>query len=145
MMCYLRQPETDDDFRRYYHFRWQRLRAPWNQPEGSEQDAIEEQSFHVMAENAQREVIGCGRLQFNSAEEAQVRYMAVDERYERKGVGRKMMVKMEQYAVQHGIRTIILNAREPAVGFYRQMGYCLEGESYLLFGEIQHYFMVKTL
>jgi len=53
------------------------LRAPWNQPEGSEVDDIEDQSFHLMAVDDNNEVIAVARLQFNSPTEEPLRYLAV--------------------------------------------------------------------
>lgn len=144
----IKQPETDKEFEQYYHLRWKLLRAPWNQPEGSEIDDIEDQCFHIMAtaENEDGEaVIGVARLQFNSDSEAQIRYMAVAGEHERKGIGRQLMNTMEQYANSSGCRNIVLDAREPAVAFYQKLGYRLIKKSYLLFGEIQHFLMQKEL
>jgi ribosomal protein S18 acetylase RimI-like enzyme len=38
-----------------------------------------------------------------------------------------------------------LHAREIAIGFYQKLGYQMIEKSHLLFGEIQHYLMEKTL
>ena len=40
---------------------------------------------------------------------------------------------------------LTFEARENAVPFYKSLGYQIEQESYLLFGEIQHYRMKKAL
>jgi predicted GNAT family N-acyltransferase len=145
----IKQPETDKEFKEYYHLRWKLLRAPWNQPEGSEIDDIEDQCFHIMAvsvnENKEDKVIGVARLQFNTDSEAQVRYMAVAEEQERKGVGRELMNAMESHACSTMCKHIVLDAREPAVAFYQKLGYRLIEKSYLLFGEIQHFRMHKEL
>ena len=87
----IKQPQTKEQFKHYYHLRWQQLRAPWNQPEGSEVDAIEDQCFHVMAVNDNNKIIGVARLQFNSNNEAQIRYMAIDNsfRSEERRVGKE--------------------------------------------------------
>ena len=85
------------------------------------------------------------RLQFNSSEEAQIRYMAVTSAYERQGIGRALITAMEDHARDSAIKTIVLDAREPAVGFYQKLGYDVIDKSYLLFDEIQHFRMVKRL
>jgi len=141
----IKQPKTEDDFKSYYQLRWKLLRAPWNQPEGSEVDDIEDQCFHLMAVDDNNEVIAVARLQFNSDDEAQVRYMAVAGAYERQGIGRELINSMEAYAGESTRRKIVLDAREPAVGFYQKLGYTLVEKSYLLFDEIQHYRMMKTI
>jgi predicted GNAT family N-acyltransferase len=141
----IKHPQTDDEFRRYFHFRWKILRAPWQQPEGSEIDDIEARCFHVMAVDLENNIIGVARMQFNSAIEAQIRYMAVAEKHERKGIGGAMIKAMESHAVASNHSTIMLDAREPAVGFYEKLGYTVTQKSYLLFEEIQHFRMVKNL
>ena len=144
MPLIVKQPESPEDFEQYYRLRYRILRAPWGEPEGSEVDAIEDQCFHVMAMHNQT-VAGVGRLQYNSADEAQIRYMAVDKAYEGSGIGRMIVGALEQEAANNAVQTIVLDAREPAVGFYQKLGYLIEAESYVLFGEIQHYRMVKRL
>lgn len=143
-MCFhIKQPENEEEFKHYYHLRWQLLRAPWNQPEGSEVDDIEDQCFHVMAIDDNNEVIGVARLQFNSASEAQIRYMAVARTHERQGIGRALIRAMETRAIKTSHKKVILDAREPAVDFYKKFGYNVIEKSYLLFDEIQHFRMEK--
>ncbi len=141
----IKQPESKAEFKRYYHLRWQLLRAPWQQPEGSEVDAIEKQCFHVMAVDDEEQVIAVARLQFNSDDEAQIRYMAVNPTHQRQGIGRALIDAMEQCAKKSSYKNIVLDAREPAVDFYKKLGYQLIEKSYLLFDEIQHFRMSKSL
>ena len=145
MLYKIKQPQTDTDFKQYYRLRWQLLRAPWKQPKGSEIDDIEASCFHIMAVDDSDEVIGIARLQFNSADKAQIRYMAVQPACERQGIGRALISALEQYAKKSSHEKIILHARETAVGFYQKLGYRVIEKSYLLFDEIQHFRMSKTL
>ncbi len=145
MSFVISQPDTEKEYEQYYHLRWQLLRAPWNQAEGSEVDDIEDQCFHVMAVDEINNVIAVARLQFNSNTEAQIRYMAVAREHERKGIGRELVNVMEQYAQNSSCKKIILHAREPAIGFYQKLGYKVIEKSYLLFDEIQHFRMIKEL
>ena len=55
------------------------------------------------------------------------------------------MAYLEDQAKTKGWTEIVLEARENAVPFYHAIGYSNVAESYLLFGEIQHYRMSKTL
>jgi len=141
----IKQPKTEEEFKRYYQLRWQLLRAPWNQPEGSEIDDIEDRCFHLMAVDDNNEVIAVARLQFNSDDEAQIRYTAVDKTYERQGIGCELIKSMEAYAGESARRKIVLDAREPTVGFYQKLGYEVSEKSYLLFDEIQHFRMKKNI
>ena len=144
-MYSLRRPVSEEDFRQYFDFRWRLLRAPWKQPQGSERDAIESECFHLMALNAEQDIVGVGRLQLNNETVSQIRYMAVDSNYQRLGVGRLLVDGLEQHARHRRVTTIMLDAREGAVGFYTKLGYLKQQKTYLLFDEIQHYRMVKSL
>jgi predicted GNAT family N-acyltransferase len=147
MSFVIKQPDTREDFKRYYRLRWQILRAPWNQPEGSEVDNIEEQCFHLMAidANDKTTVTGVARLQYNSDTVAQIRYMAVAAEHEKQGIGLALIQALEKQARKANRQFLILHARENAVGFYKKAGYRLKDKSYLLFNEIQHYLMKKEL
>ena len=149
MSFVISQPDTEKEYQQYYHLRWQLLRAPWHQPEGSEIDDIEEQCFHLMVIDTNSKnkttVIGVARLQYNSDTEAQIRYMAVAREYERQGIGRELINAMEQRAIKSSHKNIVLEAREPAVNFYKKLGYSVIEKSYLLFDEIQHFRMIKEL
>lgn len=140
----LSQPETAEEFAQYYELRWRILRNPWGQPRGSEQDMEEASSYHLMASDGQQ-VIGVARLQFPGEDTAQLRYMAVANDWQGKGVGRKIVLHMEGVARQQGARHLFLHARDNALGFYRKLGYEIVEPSYLLFGSIQHYQMQKDL
>ena len=140
----IKQPETPDEFKQYYALRYRILRAPWGESEGSEVDEIEDQCFHIMVTNDET-VLGIGRLQYNTENEAQIRYMAVEKAYEGKGIGRMLVNTLEQQARNKNMCTVILDAREPAVGFYQKLGYSIEKKSYLLFDKIQHYRMTKQI
>ena len=140
----LKQPESPEEFKSYFNLRYRILRAPWGEPEGSEVDEMENQCFHIMAMNNQ-ELVGVGRLQINTADEAQIRYMAVEKEYEGNGIGRMIVNTLEQQAREKNVGTVILDAREPAVGFYQKLGYKIEKKSYVLFNEIQHFRMTKQI
>ena len=143
---YICEPKTREDFRRYYHLRWKILRKPWNQPKGSEiDDDLEDKSIHLMICVENGRPIGVARLHFNNSEEAQIRYMAIDYDFQRKGVGTMLLKELERRAKNRGSRYIILNARENAVGFYKKNGYTIIGESYILFDTIHHFKMKKNL
>ncbi len=140
----IKQPQSPDEFKQYYQLRWRILRAPWGEPEGGEVDEIEEQCFHIMAMDNEK-AVGVGRLQFNSALEAQIRYMAVEKTYEGNGIGRMIVDALELEAINKNVCTIMLDAREPAIGFYQKLGYNVEKKSYVLFDEIQHFRMTKQI
>ncbi len=138
----IRKPGTKQEFEQYYHLRWRVLRKPWDQPKGSEQDEIDNDSTHIMA-IIDGNVIGCGRGHFNSSTEAQIRYMAVDEDFREQGVGLRILTALEEELTKNGAKEIILKARENAVSLYEKHGYIIYQEGEILFGEIKHYWMRK--
>jgi ribosomal protein S18 acetylase RimI-like enzyme len=71
--------------------------------------------------------------------------MAVEKEYEGNGIGRMLVNALEQEARNKNMCTVILDAREPAVGFYQKLGYSIEKQSYVLFDKIQHYRMIKKI
>lgn len=138
-------PETKLDFKHYYHFRWQMLRAPWQQAAGSEQDDLETNAIHRMIKNEHGEVIAVGRLHKTSQSQAKIRYMAVADSCQGKGLGKLIINALEQEAIKQGVNEIELNAREVALTFYLKLGYQQIEKSHVLYDEIQHFRMLKNL
>lgn len=141
----IRPPKTPEEFAQYYELRWRILRAPWNQPEGSEKDTLEKVCYHLIAQDDSQRVIGVGRVQFNKTDEAQIRYMAVEPKHTGTGIGSKIVAKLEAIALDNDHDLIVLDAREPAVRFYEKLGYEVKEKTHVLFGCIQHYRMQKVL
>ena len=104
-------------------FRWEVLRKPLGMTKESLSDSIEDKSFHLMGIDAKKNVIASGRVHFNSENEAQIRYMAVDDRFKRRGIGSEIVDKLERYATSKGAEIMVLNAREEAISFYSSLGY----------------------
>ena len=138
----IREPKTEQDFELYYDLRWRILRKPWNQLKGSELDETDKDSIHIIAIKGDK-VIGCGRGNLNTKEQAQIRYMAVDESFRRQGFGIGILKALEENLTENGAEEIILKAREEAIAFYEKHGYKIYEEGEILFGEIKHYWMRK--
>ena len=139
------EPTSEKDFELYYDLRWRILRKPWNQPKGSEKDELEDKSIHAMVCEVDRVPIGVGRAHFNSDEEAQLRYMAVEEEWQGKGIGKMILSYLEGKIKEKGAKVIILNARDIAIKFYEKNGYEIVKEAHTLFDAIPHYRMRKIL
>ncbi len=139
------EPATSEEFNQYYDLRWKILRAPWNQPRGSERDADDVNSTHLMVMDDNNRLLGVGRLHFNNIRDAQIRFMAIDIPEQRKGVGIYLLHALEAMAAKHGASHITLDARETALGFYRKQGYNPQGPGHTLFNSIAHVKMIKVL
>lgn len=124
--------------------RYEVLRKPWNKPKETATDELESQSVNACIE-AEGNVIACGRLQDNGSGIGQVRYMAVAEGQQGKGLGKLILSKLEEEARAMGLHTIELQARENAVEFYKAQHYTVRETSFKLWDIIQHYLMTKNL
>jgi ribosomal protein S18 acetylase RimI-like enzyme len=141
----LAEPRSEIDWERYFDLRWRVLRAPWQQPKGSEQDNREADSVHLMLCDASRMPLAVGRLHLNSPDEAQIRFMAVDPKATRRGLGTIVLLALEARAAKMGAHCIVLNAREQAIPFYRKHGYVVTGDAETMFGNVSHVRMTKRM
>jgi N-acetylglutamate synthase-like GNAT family acetyltransferase len=142
---FIKSPENKEEWEEYLLFRWKMLRKPLGMSKESLEDELEDNSFHLTAVNKKNNnIIGSGRVHFNSKEEAQIRYMAVSENFKRKGIGSEIVKRLEEYALNNGAKTLILNARKEAINFYKSLDY-LEGSPYQSDTGIPHKTMKKSL
>ncbi len=141
----IRQARNDAEREAACLLRWVVLRAPWQQPRGSECDELEDVARHYLAVDAGGQVLATGRIHTVGTDMAQIRYMAVRPGHERRGLGRRLLAALEADAVTNGASRIVLHAREASVDFYRHCGYRVIRRSHRLFDSIQHYEMEKMV
>lgn len=144
METVIRSPKNENEWIAYYDLRYRILREPWNQPRGSERnegDASEQHFALYFAEN----LVAIGRLDQCNEKTRQIRFMAVEKKFQGLGYGNLLMLEMEKCCRNDNMDEIILHARESAVPFYQKLSYQVIEPSYNLFGEIQHYLMSKKL
>jgi len=139
------EPKSKKEFQLYYNLRWEVLRKPWGKPKGSERSESDSVGFHRMVLDESDKPIGVGMLLHNDDKVGQIRFMAVSQKHQGVNIGSKLMFCLESLAIEQKIQTIILHAREVALGFYIKKGYKNIEKSYLLFNDIQHYLMSKNL
>src|SRR3954463_9888643 len=138
------EPSSEADWSGYFDLRWRVLRQPWDQPRGSERDPEDSSAYHLMVRRPLGTVVAVGRLHFNSKDQAQVRYMAVDPDCRGKGLGGRVLSGLEAHAQVKGASEIVLNAREAAIPFYIRYGYEVIGPFDTLFGSVNHVRMRKS-
>ena len=119
----IKSPETELEWNKYFKFRWEMLRKPLGMSKETLKDELENESYHLIAVDEQKIVVGAGRLHFNNNREGQIRYMAVNNKIQRKGLGSEIVSELEAIAREKGIQEMVLNARENAISFYLSMGY----------------------
>ena len=117
----IKSPESTEEWESYLLFRWEVLRKPLGMTKESLSDSIEDKSFHLMGIDAEENVIASGRVHFNSENEAQIRYMAVDDRFKRRGIGSEIVDKLERYATSKGAEIMVLNAEKRRLAFIQAL------------------------
>jgi len=140
----LKSPSSYQEWKEYFLFRYKILRKPIGLHRSTIRDKLEKISYHIMATNNKREIIGVGRLHFVNTKESQIRYMAVDKNFRKKGVGNAIVHKLEMHSIDSHRNNIILNARENAVIFYSKLGYVNFGKIDVGI-DIKHFQMKKNL
>lgn len=138
--------------------RFEVLRRPLGMVLGSEENAREAECRHLVAW-VDREVhdglgrvgvgepavVGC-TLWLGDADGrgGKLLQMAVDSRWQGTGLGARLVRELERKVFIDGFREVRLHARETAIGFYRKLGYEVEGETFFEVG-LPHKLMRRTL
>ncbi|MBN8667545.1 MAG: GNAT family N-acetyltransferase [Chitinophagales bacterium] len=90
------------------------------------------------------QVVACCILTPHEEGILQLRQMAVSSEIQSKGRGRAIVEFAESWAMGNGYHTLMMHARDVAIGFYEKCGYSLVGEGFTEVG-IAHHLMVKKL
>lgn len=144
-MFQVQESKTKSELDAILKLRYIVLREPWNQPASTATDELEEHSINAFIADENKNVIACGRLQENEGKIGQIRFMAVDNKYQGQGLGKLIVIFLEKRAKELNLKSVELQARENAVDFYKKNGYEIRSKSFLLWGIIQHFLMEKYL
>ena len=136
---------TEKEIIEIIELRYKVLRQPWQQLKETATDNLELVSLNAYINDESGKVIACGRLQKNSDETGQIRFMAVDNFHQSKGLGNMIVSFLEDEGKKIGLKKIELQARENAVEFYKKAGYTIKEKTFLLWGIIQHFLMEKEI
>jgi len=145
-MYHLRVPQTEEELKEYYQFRWEMLRKPLHQPPGSERDAYDAMAHHQMVVDEEGKAVAVGRLYINADNEAAIRFLAVDPHVQDKGLGTLVAMTLESVARQEGVKRVVCSAREDAVEFFSKLGFLNQGEILSQSTTpIRHFLMIKPI
>ena len=136
---------TNQQLNSILKLRYEVLRKPWSQTIDSASDQLEHKSINAFIQNNKGVFIACGRLQENENKIGQIRFMAVDQNYQGKGLGKLIITSLEEKAKDLQLNKIQLQARENAVSFYKNNGYVMIEKTFLLWDQIQHFLMEKQI
>jgi predicted GNAT family N-acyltransferase len=96
-------------------------------PEALEWDGVDPECRHVLAETADGEAIGTGRL----LPDAHVGRMAVLPPWRRRGVGSALLAELVAMARRRGDACIVLHAQAYVAAFYRRAGFEAVGDPFM--------------
>ncbi len=142
-MLEIRSPRSDAEWDRYYDIRYRLLRKPWGNKRGEERKPEDAIADHLAA-FSNGTPVGIGMV-YDDGGNARIRFIAMEEEYQRKGLGTKLMAALEGLARKKGFKKAILWGDENAVKFYEKLGYKNVGKGPLLNGLLQQYDMEKAL
>jgi len=141
----VKQATTEVQLKNILQLRYDVLRKHWNQLIETATDDLENKSINAFIEDENSNLIACGRLQENDNKIGQIRFMAVSQTCQGKGLGKLIIQFLEEQAKNKNLVELQLQARENAVKFYTNCNYRIKEKSFLLWNEIQHYLMIKDL
>ncbi|RPG61073.1 MAG: GNAT family N-acetyltransferase [Flavobacteriaceae bacterium TMED220] len=106
-----------------------------------------EKSFHLGAFN-NKKIVGIISILNTSTKTNNIRRlrgMAVKKKYQKNGIGSKLISRAEEILVSENIFLIWLKAREKAINFYLKKGYRKIGEPFEIINIGIHYYCEKKL
>ncbi len=89
-------------------------------------------------------LIGCLVLTKKSKYIVRMRQVAVDTGWQKKGIGKALVLESERIAKKAGYKKMVLHARDVAVAFYKKLNYKKTDKPFVEVG-IKHFSMEKTL
>ncbi len=145
-MIIIQSPATRDEFKAYYALRSRVLREPWGQPRGTEKDDYEPLSQHFMAVREDtREIVGVVKLFEKEPGVGWFSHLAVAPAYQKKGIGKMLVARMEEEARKRGFRVLGCYARLNTTNYFEKLGYRIAGLPTHYFGTTQVVWMQKDL
>jgi len=109
-------------------------------PESLEWDGRDDACRHVLALAGDSGVIATGRL----LHDGRIGRMAVLPAWRGCGVGRALLERLQELALQDGLRQVYVHAQAAVAGFYRRAGFRIVGQPFVTAG-IAHVVMTKLL
>lgn len=143
-MKFIEMTFASEAYERAWLLRQAVLRAPLGLTLDISERAAEASHRHFALFTDSNELAACISVVPLPDGSAKLRQMAVNEIMQGAGLGRKLITSVEGLLAEQGIRHLHMHARESAIGFYRKLGYRIEGDPFTEI-TIPHVRMSKTL
>lgn len=119
-----------DDYGQTLLLRHEILRRPIGKSI-AEDDLSHENEDCILGAFYGEQLVAMATLIDSSSEESIIRYVAVDESWQRQGIGTAVILRLEEEARQRNKKRIRLMARVTVAHFYENLGYEKEGEAFV--------------
>ena len=133
-----------DDFRKECELRNEVLRLPLGLNLYLEDISLEEQQMHFGLFDQYGNLAACVIAVTSSSGHTKIRQMAVNGGHRGKGLGRNIILCLEEHLAERGMTYLFMHARISAVGFYEKLGYARVGNEFIEVG-IPHVRMEKHI
>jgi predicted GNAT family N-acyltransferase len=131
------------DYDQMVKLRYEIMRKPLGL-EFTEEELQKEKDDILIGAFEDDKIIGCCLLTKIDAICTKMRQMAVQKNRQGMGIGESMMQFAENIARDRGFKSIMMHARETAIGFYERYGYKTRGDEFIEVN-IPHRVMEKKL
>lgn len=131
------------EYRQMVQLRLEILRKPLGLSFSTEELAKEQEDVLIAAFDEDK-ILGCCVLTKIDDRCIRLRQMAVEKNLQGKGIGESILSFAENLARDKGYKTLVMHARDTAIGFYERYGYAIKGDQ---FEEVTtpHHVMEKQL
>lgn len=131
------------EYKQMIDLRHELLRKPLNLT--FEKDELDKEENDILIGAFEEEkMLGCCLLTRVSNDCVRLRQMAVQNNLQGKGIGAAMLNFAENVARDMGYKNVTMHARLTAIGFYKKLGYKINGSEFFELS-IPHYIMEKRL
>src|SRR6185369_6052410 len=97
----------------------------------AEELAREEDQLHFGLFGPDDDLVACVVAVRLSPTDARIRQMAVSPVLQRRGLGKRILSDLETELRSRGFTNLVLHARASAVGFYKKLGYAVDGDEFI--------------
>jgi len=131
------------EYQKMVNLRYQILRQPLGLSFSDEELARENEDLLIAAFDDE-DMLGCCVLSEVGNSTLRVRQMAVQNNLQGKGIGASIMSFAENLARDKGYKSLMMHARNTAIGFYEKFGFATVGDEFIEVG-VPHHAMEKKL
>ena len=129
---HFRFSENDQDFQLAYALRVEVFVLEQGVPREEEKDAYDATALHILAQtDGVGDVLATARLVALSPLQGKVGRVAVAKPVRGTGLGREVMLRLQERARSMGMREIVLDAQCTVIPFYEGLGYVAQGPEFL--------------